>query len=185
MKLLLHICCAPCSTEVIERLKGDYDVTGFFYNPNIHPRREYGFRLKELERFSKKAGFPFITGDYDLKRWFRLVRGLEKEPEGGRRCEVCFRMRLEETAREAAAAGFDVFTTTLTISPHKDAETINSIGRELEEEYGVRFLVADFKKKDGFKRSVEHSRRHGLRRQDYCGCVYSRLERRRQAGRVR
>ena len=182
MKLLLHICCAPCSTEVIERLSTGYRVTGFFYNPNIHPKREHEKRRMELLGFSKSQGFRVLQGGYDLKEWFELVRGLEKEPEGGMRCEVCFRMRLEKAAKTAKELGFDAFTTTLTISPHKDSEAINRIGAELEERYGVGFLAADFKKKDGFKKSVELSKKHGLHRQSYCGCVFSNLEKRRQAG---
>lgn len=185
MKLLLHICCAPCSTEVIERLSTQYEVTGFFYNPNIHPKREYQSRLSELERFSGKAGFRVICSDYDVKGWFKRVKGLEKEPEGGKRCEICFRLRLEETAKAAKKGGFDIFTTTLTISPHKDAKVINTIGKDLEKTHGISFLAADFKKKDGFKKSVEHSKKHGLLRQDYCGCIFSRMERRAQTGVVR
>lgn len=174
MKLLLHICCAPCSTAVIEGLSSDYNVTGFFYNPNIHPKEEYELRLGEMQRFSEKVGFDFIESPRDPERWFELTRGLKHEPEGGERCRVCFRMRLEETARTAKEGGFDIFTTTLSVSPHKNAGVINSIGRELGERYDVSFLPADFKKKDGFKRSVEHSKKHGLSRQNYCGCVYSK-----------
>jgi predicted adenine nucleotide alpha hydrolase (AANH) superfamily ATPase len=185
MKLLLHICCAPCSTEVIERLSPSYEVTGFFYNPNIHPRREYELRLSELERFSKEEGFRYIPGEYDIKDWFGKTKGLEKEPEGGKRCKVCYRIRLEETAKAAKERGFDMFTTTLTISPHKNASIINSIGRELKRKYGIKFLSKDFKKKDGFKKSVEHSKKHGLLRQDYCGCVFSKLERKSQPGVVK
>jgi predicted adenine nucleotide alpha hydrolase (AANH) superfamily ATPase len=176
MRLLLHICCAPCSTEVTRRLASDYEITGFFYNPNIHPREEYGVRLTEHERFSKEIGINYIEGDYDPETWFERTRGFENEPEGGKRCQACFALRLEETAKLAEEKGFDVFTTTLTLSPHKNARLINSIGKRIGQDYGVRFLFADFKKKDGFKHSLDLSREHNLRRQNYCGCVYSILE---------
>ncbi len=177
MKLLLHICCAPCSTAVIERLASDYDVTGFFYNPNIHPAAEYRQRLGEMRRYSLEVGFDFIEGRYESDRWFELAQGLEHEPEGGERCRVCYRMRLEETAKAAREGGFDIFTTTLSISPHKNAEAINSIGLELGERYDISFLSADFKKKDGFKESVLASKKHRLIRQNYCGCIYSKRDR--------
>jgi predicted adenine nucleotide alpha hydrolase (AANH) superfamily ATPase len=176
MKLLLHICCAPCSTEVIERLSSTHDVTGFFYNPNIYPRREYESRLLELERFSKDRGFPLIIGRYDMEKWFTKTKGFKKEPEGGKRCEVCFKIRMKQTAKTAKKKEFKAFTTTLSISPHKDAEMINSIGRRLQNKFDIDFLAENFKKKDGFKKSVESSKQRGMHRQNYCGCVYSKLE---------
>ncbi len=185
MNILLHSCCAPCTTEVFNRLSKDHDITGFFYNPNIQPKKEYGLRNIEFERFSDNAGFPHISCGYDMREWFKRTRGLEKEAEGGKRCEICFRMRLEETAKTAVKYGFEAFTTTLSVSPHKNASLINKIGREVGKECGVHFIVANFKKNNGFKRSVEISKRLGLHRQNYCGCVYSRLERRIQTGLVR
>ncbi|MFV2040682.1 MAG: epoxyqueuosine reductase QueH [Candidatus Hydrothermarchaeales archaeon] len=177
MRLLLHICCAPCSTETITRLLSEHEVTGFFYNPNIHPREEYDLRRLELEKYADEQDLPLIVSDYDVERWTGLTRGLEAEPEGGRRCTVCFQMRLEKTAQTAAELGFDAFTTTLSISPHKNSAVINAVGAGVEREKGVLFLAEDFKKQDGFKKSVERSKRHGLRRQSYCGCVYSKKER--------
>jgi predicted adenine nucleotide alpha hydrolase (AANH) superfamily ATPase len=176
MRLLLHICCAPCSTEVFRRLASDYEVTGFFYNPNIHPSEEYESRLTELERFSKEVGINYVEGEYDPGTWFERTRGFENEPEGGKRCDLCFTLRLEETAKLAVEEGFDVFTTTLTISPHKNARIINSIGKRIGENYGVKFIEADFKKKDGFKHSLDLSRKHNLHRQSYCGCTHSKLK---------
>ena len=177
MKLLLHICCAPCSTEAVERLSSEHDVTGFFYNPNIHPREEYDLRRRELEKYAGGIELPVICGEYDTARWADFVVGLEEEPEGGRRCTVCFQMRLEKTADVAAELDFDAFTTTLSISPHKNSAVINAVGAQASAKYGVSFLAEDFKKKDGFKKSVESSKLHGLRRQSYCGCVYSKKER--------
>jgi len=175
-RMLLHICCAPCSTYVIEVLKPIYEVTGFFYNPNIHPRGQYKLRLEEMVRYAKIAGINLIIGEYDVKRWFELVKGLEDEPEGGERCLVCYRMRLERTAQYAVDHGFDIITTTLSISPHKKADRINSIGTEVADKYGVEFLQADFKKKGGFQKSVIMSKRYNLYRQNYCGCIFSLRE---------
>ncbi len=177
MKLLLHVCCAPCSTEVIDRLSKEYDVTGFFFNPNIHPRVEYDLRLVEFERFSRDVGFSYIKGEYNVQEWFDKTTGVECEPEGGRRCEICFRIRLEETAKKAKASGFDLFASTLSISPHKNAKTINALGEEIGRKQNIGFLAEDFKKEDGFKKSVEHSKLHNMRRQNYCGCIYSKKER--------
>ncbi|MFH1773410.1 MAG: epoxyqueuosine reductase QueH [Methanobacteriota archaeon] len=167
-KLLLHVCCAPCSTHVIETLK-EFDIVAYFYNPNIHPAEEYKLRLKNL----KKLGVTFVEGKYDVDAWFRATRGYENEPEGGARCEICYRLRMGETAMFAKKKGYDYFATTLTISPHKSARAINSIGEELSKKYGVKFYSADFKKKNGFKKSVELSKKYELYRQRYCGCVFS------------
>lgn len=175
-RLLLHICCAPCSTHVVEKLRDSYDVTGFFYNPNIHPRAEYERRLETARTYTEKIGLKFLEGEFDVERWIDATRGYEDEPEGEARCNVCYRLRLEETAVRARALGFDSFATTLTISPRKKASVINPMGLELAGKYGVAFHAEDFKKKDGFKHSVEMSKQQGLYRQDYCGCLYSREE---------
>jgi len=176
-KLLLHACCACCATHAIELLERDHEVTAYFYNPNIHPDREYEARLSDMKRLCGELGVGLVEGEYDVKRWFDLIRGHEEDEEGGNRCGICFWMRLEGAAEYAEEHDFDLFTTTLTVSPHKSAERINAIGGELAGRYGVEFLPADLKKKDGFKRSVELSKAHGLRRQDYCGCFYSQRER--------
>ncbi|HID54885.1 TPA: epoxyqueuosine reductase QueH, partial [Candidatus Poribacteria bacterium] len=151
-RMLLHICCAPCSTYVIEVLKPIYKIAGFFYNPNIHPESQYKLRLEEIIRYAEIAGIDLVVGEYEVRRWFDLVRGLEDEPEGGRRCRICYRMRLERTAQYAAEHGFDIITTTLSISPHKKADVINRIGAEVAGKHGVGFLQADFKKKGGFQK---------------------------------
>jgi len=174
--LLLQACCAPCTTHPYRLLSEQYLVTVLFYNPNIHPAAEYQKRLAEIERFSKRWNFSLFTGSYDDERWFQLTAGLEKEPEGGRRCLVCYRMRMGETARLAVKRGFDCFTTALSVSPHKNAEAINRIGAELAAEFGIPFVSADFKKKDGFKISCRISREENFYRQDYCGCMYSRRD---------
>ncbi|MBC8180796.1 epoxyqueuosine reductase QueH [candidate division KSB1 bacterium] len=173
-KLLLHTCCAPCITVPLERLQSEFEITGFFYNPNIHPEQEYKKRLHEIKRWTQQTGIPLIVQNYETSRWFELVKGLEDEPEGGKRCDVCFRMRLEQTAALAKQKGFDCFTTTLSISPHKNATAINLVGNEVGKKFGVQFFEANFKKKDGFKQSVELSKNYGFYRQDYCGCIYSR-----------
>ncbi|MBN1347851.1 epoxyqueuosine reductase QueH [candidate division KSB1 bacterium] len=176
-RLLLHVCCAPDATVVIERLRDEYDITLFFYNPNIHPAEEYYLRLRELQQLADKLNLPCQPADYDCEDWFNWIKGLESDPEGGRRCEVCFHKRLEKTAQIAASEGFDMFATVLTVSPHKNAQLINLIGSQLGIKYQVPFLEANFKKKDGFKRSLELCRQFGLYRQDYCGCIFSRNER--------
>lgn len=178
-KLLLHVCCAPDATVVIERLAPEFDLTIFFYNPNIHPEKEYLLRAREMENLLQVLNIPFIPADYDSSNWFELVKGLENVPEGGERCTRCFEMRLEKTAKIAAESGFEFFTTVLTVSPHKDANRINRIGNAAGQKWGTPFLEANFKKKDGFKRSLELSKQYGLYRQDYCGCIFSQLERER------
>ena len=180
-KLLLHSCCGPCSTAVIERLTDEFDVTVFFYNPCITEEKEYRLRrsaqLQYLEKFNEEnAGVTrvcFMELDYRPRDFLEAVRGLEDEPEGGARCSVCFRQRLEKTAETASLSGYDYFGTTLTVSPHKDYKLISRIGGELALRYRLSFLDRDFKKKDGFKRSVELSKKYGLYRQNYCGCKYS------------
>ena len=178
-KLLLHSCCGPCSSAVIERLAPYFDLTVFYYNPNIHPADEYRKRLEtQAQLVRAMGGAVLVAGDYEPQRFFDAVKGLEDEPEGGERCTVCFRLRLEETARRAAEGGFSYFCTTLSVSPHKDAARLNAISEELAARYGVAALPADFKKKEGYKRSLELSKRYGLYRQDDCGCVFSKRENR-------
>lgn len=178
-KLLLQVCCAPCSSYVFEYIARYFDITAFFYNPNISPEREFSFRLSELRRFldeSGHGGTVIDTPAYVPSEFFDAVRGMEDLPEGGERCRVCYELRLRRTAEAAAAGGFDFFTTTLSISPYKNAAWLNEIGIRLGEEYGVEYLRSDFKKKNGYKRSIELSGQYDLYRQDYCGCIYSKLE---------
>jgi len=179
-RLLLHVCCAPDATVGFERLGPEYDLTAFFYNPNIHPKAEYELRKSELERLCQEMGVPYVSAPYDPERWFALTRGLEWEPEKGRRCDICFRMRLEATAQKAVELGIDLIAAVLTVSPHKLAERINAIGAEVAGKYGIEYLPTNLKKKDGFKRSVELSKQFKLYRQDYCGCIYSKRDRERQ-----
>ena len=182
--LLLHACCAPCSSYVLEYLSRYFRITLFFYNPNIAPEKEYRFRLDELRRLVREMGLSgdvsVLEGNYDPNRFQALARGLETLPEGGARCSDCYRLRLRETARVAAEGGFDYICTTLSISPYKNAAWLNAIGTEEAEAHGVRYLVSDFKKKNGYKRSCELSEQYGLYRQDYCGCVYSKAAREKQ-----
>lgn len=181
--LLLHACCAPCSSYVLEYLSQYFDITVFYYNPNISPQEEYDKRVAELARLIKEmplaGNVKLQTGAYEPERFFAMAKGLEEVPEGGERCFACYRLRLTEAAKAAAEGGFDYFTTTLSISPLKNAEKLNEIGRELSDAYGVAYLYSDFKKRNGYQRSVELSQEYRLYRQDYCGCVYSRAERER------
>ncbi len=176
--LLLHSCCAPCSSYCIEYLSQYFSITVYYYNPNLYPDDEYTRRSREQQRLicEMKTKYPvaYIDDGFDSSEFYAAVKGLEKEPEGGARCKKCFELRLERTAQKAARLDFDYFSTTLTISPLKDAQLLNEIGKELSEKYGVDFLPSDFKKKNGYKRSVELSKEYGLYRQDYCGCVFSR-----------
>ncbi len=180
-KLLLHACCAPCSSYVLEYLSRYFEITVLFYNPNISPEAEYRKRLDEIRRLigEMKLVHPvkLLEGEYEPERFFDMARGMEEVPEGGERCFACYRMRLEAAARAAAEGGYDYFTTTLSISPLKNAEKINEIGQELAGIWKVLHLPSDFKKRNGYKRSVELSEIYGLYRQDYCGCVFSRQER--------
>lgn len=176
--LLLHACCAPCSSYVLEYLSEYFDITLFFYNPNISPKEENDFRQKELERLVAEMGLSdrvgIRVGKYEPERFSELARGLEELPEGGARCAKCYELRLSETARLAMEGGYDFFCTTLSISPYKNAEWLNGIGSAQGEKYGVRYLTSDFKKRNGYKRSCELSAEYGLYRQDYCGCEYSK-----------
>ncbi len=183
-RLLLHSCCAPCSAYVLEYLSEYFEITILFFNPNIYPESEFTKRVTEQRAFisAMKTKHPvqIIVEDYRPSEFYDIASGLEDVPEGGARCLKCYRLRLEETAKRARELGFDYFTTTLSVSPHKNAGALNRIGDELASAYGVRHLNADFKKKNGYKRSVELSHQYGLYRQDYCGCVYSLNARREQ-----
>lgn len=182
--LLLHACCAPCSSAVLEYLSRFFAITLLYYNPNIAPYEEYEKREAELRRLVREMDVvhpvQLLPCSYDGQAYCQAVEGLEGEPEGGERCTACFRLRLEYTARQAAKLHFDYFTTTLSISPLKNARLLNQLGEEMGEKYGVAHLPSDFKKKDGYKRSVELSKVYGLYRQDYCGCVFSKAQRQRE-----
>ena len=194
--LLLHACCAPCSSYCLEYLRQFFDITVFYYNPNIMNEPEYRKRVEEEKRLiaeynrqvetgnfegmnsdASARKIDIIEGDYVVKDFLDAVKGLESCPEGGDRCTKCFELRLEESAKVAADKGFDFFTTTLTISPLKDADRLNRIGNEMAQKYNTHFLPSDFKKKEGYKRSIELSHKFDLYRQDFCGCEFSRLQR--------
>lgn len=187
-RLLLHSCCAPCSSYVLEYLRNFFQITVFYYNPNISEDIEYRKRVEEqkrlIEAFNQQASvtqefyeIDIIEGDYIPEDFYKIAKGLEACREGGERCFACFDLRLRETAKKAVEGGFDYFTTTLTISPLKNAQKLNEIGELLAEEYKITWLPSDFKKKNGYKRSAQLSAEHNLYRQDYCGCVYSKVER--------
>ncbi|HWT27370.1 MAG TPA: epoxyqueuosine reductase QueH [Mobilitalea sp.] len=177
-KLLIHSCCAPCSSYVLEYLSKYFDITIFYYNPNIYPEEEYIRRVEEqknlINQMPLTGSVRFVQGEYQLQEYYQTVKGHETDIEGGERCFLCYELRLHEAARLAKEGGFDYFTTTLSISPYKNAEKLNEIGNKLAGEYGIEYLPSDFKKKNGYKRSIELSKEYGLYRQDYCGCVYSR-----------
>lgn len=173
-KMLLHSCCAPCSTQVIEVLKNDYQLTIYYYNPNIDTDEEYLHRLAEQKRYCAQVGIPVIEDGYNPNDFLENVKGLENEKEGGARCPVCFKLRLEKTAEKAKQLGFDVFGTTLTVSPHKNAEIINAIGKQIESEKGIEYLPGNYKKQDGYKKSIELSKQFNLYRQNYCGCKFAK-----------
>ena len=175
MKVALHICCGVCAAGAAERLAAEgHSVYGFFYNPNIHPQEEYERRLAAAKQVASELSFALETGSYELQDWFAEVKGLESEPEGGKRCEVCFRHRLKQTYLYMQKSGLDAFTTTLTIGPRKSAAVINQVGQEIG---GDKFLVRDFKKKAGFQRASALAKEWAIHRQHYCGCVYSPGER--------
>lgn len=179
--LLLHTCCAPCSSAVIEQLAPYFDITVYYYNPNIAPKREYEKRKAEqirfLNEFKSKNKLDIIDADYDNKEFKKIAKGLENEPEGGKRCRKCYYLRMESTAIKAKELDFDYFGTTLSVSPYKDSKILNEIGSILEKTYPVKYLYADFKKKNGYKRSIELSKEYNLYRQNYCGCIYSKESR--------
>ena len=182
-RLVLHSCCAPCSSAVLERLHSAFELIVYYYNPNISPEGE--FRHRSDEQFRLVNAMPLsdditvVEGEYDPENFYARVKGHEDDPEGGERCGICFEMRLRKTAEYARSIGAEYFTTTLSISPLKNAARLNAIGTELAGEYGLKYLLSDFKKKDGYRRSVALSEEYGLYRQDFCGCVYSKLERER------
>ena len=172
MKIVLHICCGVCAASVAERLIAEgHQIVGFFYNPNIHPMQEYTRRLETAHRVAEELRFHLEEAPYIPEEWFRETDTLKDEPEGGKRCAVCFRLRLNKTYLHTLDSGYDAFTTTLTVSPHKSAELINKIGQEIGKD---KFLMRDFKKREGFKRSIELAKQWKLYRQNYCGCIYSR-----------
>lgn len=181
--LFLHSCCGPCSSYVMEYLSEYFRITVFYFNPNITEEKEYRKRAAEqkslIERMNSQLKYPisFLEGDYDVSCFFEMSKGMENFPEGGERCFRCYEMRLRKTAVEAKKRNMDFFTTTLSISPMKNAQKLNEIGKKLQEEYGVSYLFSDFKKKNGYKRSIELSREYDLYRQDYCGCVFSKRDR--------
>ena len=176
-KILLHSCCAPCSSHVISYLTNYFDITILYYNPNIYPYEEYIKRKNEqielIKKIEKNNNINIIDCDYDNEIYNTLIKGLEKEPERGNRCTVCYQMRMEKTAIIAKENNYDYFCTTLSVSPYKNATLINEIGKRLEKEYNIKWLYSDFKKKDGYKKSIELSKKYNLYRQDYCGCIYS------------
>ena len=180
-RLLIHSCCAPCSSYCLEVLSQYFEVTVFYYNPNIYPPEEYTMRVTEQDRFVQefpsKHKISFVEGAYDTDKFYAMAKGMEHLPEGGERCFACYELRLRESAEYAKSNGFDFFTTTLSISPLKNAQKLNEIGAKLEEEYGVRYLYSDFKKQNGYKRSTEISNEYEIYRQYYCGCVYSKKQR--------
>lgn len=179
-KLLLHVCCAPCSSYVLEYLYSKYNITAFFYNPNITIREEYEKRIGELRRFVSEAPFSkdvaVAEGRYNPEKFIEISKNLENEPERGIRCYKCYELRLREAAVYALEHNYDLFTTTLSISPHKNAGWLNEIGRRLSDELGIDYLYSDFKKKNGYSRSIQLSKEYGLYRQNYCGCIYSKNE---------
>jgi predicted adenine nucleotide alpha hydrolase (AANH) superfamily ATPase len=172
-KLLLHICCGPCATHVIQILKQNFKVTGYFYNPNIYPNEEYEKRLTAARMVTEKQEIPFIIGEYDPQIFFTAVEGFEHEPENGERCKICYRLRLAGTAQKASEKSFDCSASTLTLGPQKRATIINPIGKEESQKAGIHFIEGDWKKKDGFKNSCLLSREYGIYRQSYCGCKFS------------
>jgi hypothetical protein len=180
-RLLLHVCCAPCSSYCLEYLSNYFEITLFFYNSNIAPKEEFDKRVEELERFISEIPLAkpvrLEVGEYRPEEFYAMARGMEQLPEGGERCYRCYEQRLRETAEKCANEKYDYFTTTLSISPYKNAAWLNEIGGRLADEFGVEYLYSDFKKKNGYKRSIELSQEYHLYRQDYCGCIYSRAER--------
>ena len=180
-KLLLHACCAPCSSYVLEYLSKYFEITIYYYNPNIHPENEYIRRISELKKFINQykceVKMNLVEENYDPKEYFDQIKGLENLSERSKRCYNCYKFRMEKAAKYAKENNFDYFTTTLSISPYKNADWINEIGTILEEKYNIKYLYADFKKKNGYKRSLELSKEYKLYRQDYCGCIYSKQER--------
>ena len=177
-KILLHSCCAPCSSTCIDRLSDKAKLDIMYYNPNIEPEEEYLKRKEEQKKLIKllNKDIKVLDCDYDNDKYHEVVKGYEKEPERGSRCYICYKQRMEYTARIAKEKGYDMFATTLTVSPYKVTKWINEIGFDLEKEYNIKYLPTDFKKQDGYKKSIELSKKYNLYRQDYCGCIYSKKE---------
>ena len=179
--LLLHSCCAPCSSYVIKYLSDYFNITIYYYNPNISPVEEYNKRKQEqikfINEFQSKNKLDIIDVDYNYDDFLNVVNGLENEPEGGARCSKCYLLRLEETAKKAKQLNYDYFATTLTVSPYKNSKKLNEIGYLLEKQYNIKYLCSDFKKKEGYKRSIELAKQYNLYRQNYCGCIFSKKER--------
>ena len=177
-KLLLHACCAPCSSAVLEKLADFFEITIYYYNPNISDKKEYHKRVNELRRFisefNTKYDVKLLEGEYEPEKYDEIVKGMEDLPEKSKRCYYCYEMRIKDTARVAEKLNYPYFTTTLSLSPHKNANWINKIGKEQEKEFETTFLYSDFKKEEGYKRSIELSKEYNLYRQDYCGCIYSK-----------
>ncbi len=172
-RLLVHVCCAPDALYVLGLLRENFEVSGYFYNPNIHPAEEYDMRLEETRKVARILNVDLIEEAYDDERWFKITQKFKDEPEKGLRCDVCYAMRLEKTAKKASELGYDMFTTVMSLSPLKKADVLNRVGKMFSNKFRIDFLEADFKKKDGFKKSVELSKSHGVYRQNYCGCLYS------------
>ena len=172
-RLLLHACCGPCTSGVFDQLYPYFNITIIYYNPNTYPYDEYILRYKQLEILKNYMDFELIFMDYNDEEFYSKVKGLEEEREGGKRCEVCYKLRLEKTAQVAKEKGFDYFTSTLSVSPYKNADKLNKIGQELENIYNIKYIYSDFKKNEGYKNSIKNSKEYGLYRQDYCGCEYS------------
>ena len=177
-KLLLHSCCGPCSSGILEDLSKEFDITILFYNPNIYPLEEYEKRKNEqiryIEILKPEINVGFIELPYNDKEFYEIAKGLENEPEGGKRCKKCYELRLDMCGKYASEHGFDIFTTTLSVSPYKNAQYLNELGQKIEEKYGVAYLISDFKKKNGYLKSIQNSKKYNLYRQDYCGCEYSK-----------
>jgi predicted adenine nucleotide alpha hydrolase (AANH) superfamily ATPase len=176
-RMLVHVCCAPDALYVLSLLKKDYEVFAYFYNPNIHPGEEYKLRLNEVRKVAQILDVNLIEEVYDAGRWLKITHKFKEEPERGRRCDVCYGLRLKRTAEKASESGYDLFATVMSLSPLKKAESLNRMGKMFSRRFGIKFLEADFKKKDGFRRSVELSKAYGLYRQNYCGCRYSKKAR--------
>ncbi len=176
-KLLLHACCGPCTSGVFEQLYPYFNITILYYNPNTYPFDEYILRYKQLEILKNYLDFDMIFMDYNDKEFYDEIKGLELEKEGGKRCEVCYKIRMNKTAKIASEKGFDYFTTTLSVSPYKNATKLNEIGEEMEKKYNIKYIYSDFKKNEGYKNSIINSKEYGLYRQDYCGCEYSLRDR--------
>jgi predicted adenine nucleotide alpha hydrolase (AANH) superfamily ATPase len=175
-KLLLHLCCAPCAIFVWQKLAGEYEVAGFFYNPNIQPHREYLFRIREIQKIADQQGWRLFIGPYDMENWFDQTRQLRHEPERGRRCSLCFGLRLDKTFQVAQKKGYHIVASTLSISPYKVTAQINQEGIRLSRQYGIEFLAENFKKQGGYDKARQMARECGINHQTYCGCVYSKAE---------